>query len=203
MGSLVGQTEANVRKALQIADAMAPCILYLDELDKGLSGTAGSGQLDSGVNARMLGYFLTWLNDHASDVFVVATANDIAKLPSELSRAGRFDAVYFLDLPARPERQAIWRLYLRRYRLDERQKIPPDEGWTGAEIQACCRLAVLLDVPLLTAARHVVPVSCTAHDAIERLRRWADGRCLCADRGGIYRYSDRSYPRRRIERLPA
>jgi hypothetical protein len=89
MGSLVGQTEANIRQALRIADAMAPAVLFLDECEKALSGVASSGQTDSGVAARLFGTFLSWLNDHESDVFVVATCNDIAKLPPEFSRAER------------------------------------------------------------------------------------------------------------------
>lgn len=88
MGSLVGQTENNIRKALQIADAMAPSILFVDEVEKALSGAAGGAQ-DSGVSARMFGKLLTWMNDHTSDVFLVATCNDISKLPPEFVRAER------------------------------------------------------------------------------------------------------------------
>ena len=99
MGSLVGESERNVRQALRIADAMAPCVLFCDELDKGLSGVASSSQGDSGVSNRLFGSFLTWLSDHESDVFVVATANDISRLPPEFSRAERFDATFFVDLP--------------------------------------------------------------------------------------------------------
>jgi hypothetical protein len=86
MGSLVGQTESNIRQALRIADAMAPCVLFLDEVEKALSGVASSGQTDSGVSARLFGTFLTWLNDHESDVFVICTCNDISKLPPEFAR---------------------------------------------------------------------------------------------------------------------
>ena len=91
LGSLVGQTESNVRQALRIADAMAPCLLFLDEIDKALAGVASSGQTDSGVTARLFGSFLTWLSDHESDVFVIATCNDISKLPPEFTRAERWD----------------------------------------------------------------------------------------------------------------
>ena len=83
MGSLVGSTEANIRQALRIADAMAPCILFCDEVEKALSGVANSGQTDSGVSARLFGSLLTWLNDHTTDVYLVATCNDISKLPPE------------------------------------------------------------------------------------------------------------------------
>ena len=96
MGSLVGSTEANIRQALRIADAMAPCILMIDEVEKALSGVASGGSTDSGVSARLFGTFLTWLNDHESDVFTICTCNDISKLPPEFSRAERFDGIFFL-----------------------------------------------------------------------------------------------------------
>jgi len=104
MGSLVGSTEANIRRALKIIDAMAPCVTMIDEVEKALAGVASSGQTDSGVSARLFGTFLTWLNDHQSDVFTICTCNDIGKLPPEFSRAERFDGVFFLDLPGVQQR---------------------------------------------------------------------------------------------------
>ena len=186
MGSLVGQSEANIRQALKTADAMAPCVLFIDELDKALSGVASSGQTDSGVSARLFGTFLSWLNDHQSDVFVACSANDISKLPPEFSRAERFDGVFFLDLPTAEQRQAIWEIYLPMFGLDLSQARPKDDQWTGAEIRACCRLAALLDLPLTAAAQNVVPVAATAAESVEQLRRWASGRCLSAHQPGIY-----------------
>ena len=112
LGSLVGQSEQNIRQALRIADAMAPCILFCDEIEKALSGVASSGQTDSGVSARLFGNLLTWLNDHTSDVFFVGTCNAIGKLPPEFARAERFDAIFFVDLPGAKEREAIWKIYL-------------------------------------------------------------------------------------------
>ena len=179
MGSLVGQTERNIRQALRIVDAMAPAVAFLDECEKAFAGTASQG--DSGVSARLFGTFLSWLNDRESDTFVVATANDISRLPPEFSRAERFDGVFFLDLPGREQRQAIWRLYLAKYQLDAAQKLPPDDDWTGAEIKSCCRLAALLDVPLVAAAQNIVPVAKTSAEAVDKLRTWASGRCLSAD----------------------
>ena len=187
LGSLVGQTESNVRQVLKVADAMSPCILFCDEIEKGLAGAAGSGQTDSGVSARLFGSLLTWLSDHESDVFFVATSNDISKLPPEFSRAERFDGVFFVDLPGVNERRAIWKLYLEKFGLDPTQPRPVDADWTGAEIRACCRLAALLEIPLLEAGRNVVPVARTAAESLARLRDWASGRCLAADApGGIY-----------------
>jgi hypothetical protein len=204
MGSLVGQSESNVRQALRIADAMAPCILFADEIEKALSGVASSGQSDSGVSARLFGSLLTWMNDHTSAVYLIATCNDISKLPPEFARAERFDAVVFLDLPGSDERQAIWQMYLRQFELDATQRLPNDENWTGAEIRACCRLAALLDLPLVQAAQNVVPVAVTAAESVERLRSWASGRCLSADKPGIYtRTAVQSGTRRRVSRDPS
>ena len=163
---------------------MAPAVLFLDECEKAFSGVSGQG--DSGVSARLFGSFLSWLNDHESDVFVVATANDISKLPPEFSRAERFDGIFFLDLPDANQRQAIWQIYVAKYALDAAQALPKDEGWTGAEVKACCRLAALLDVPLVAAAQNIVPVSRTSAESVEKLRTWASGRCLSADKPGIY-----------------
>ncbi|HVX09955.1 MAG TPA: AAA family ATPase [Pirellulales bacterium] len=185
MGSLVGQSESQTRQALRIADAMQPSILFIDEVEKALSGVA-NGQSDSGVSARMFGNVLTWLNDHESDVFVVCTANDVSKLPPEFSRAERFDGVFFVDLPSAEERRAIWRLYIDMFGLDAGQPRPVDADWTGAEIKSCCRLAALLDVPLTEAANNVVPVARTSAESVERLRSWASGRCLSANEPGIY-----------------
>jgi SpoVK/Ycf46/Vps4 family AAA+-type ATPase len=186
MGSLVGMTEERTRQALRIADAMAPCLVFIDEIEKGLSGVQASGQTDSGVSARMFGTLLSYLNDHESDVYFVCSANDVSKLPPEFTRAERFDAIFFLDLPGSREKEQIWNLYLEKYALDPSQRKPSDRDFTGAEIRACCRLAALLDVPLREAATNIVPVAVAAGESVERLRNWAAGRCLSADRPGIY-----------------
>jgi hypothetical protein len=186
MGSLVGITEERTRQALKIADAMAPCIVFIDEIEKGLSGVQASGQSDSGVSARLLGTLLSYLNDHESDVYFVCSANDVSKLPAEFTRAERFDAIFFLDLPGTREKEKIWQLYLEKFGLDSAQRRPSDRDFTGAEIRACCRLSALLGVPLTEAASNIVPVAVTAGESVERLRNWASGRCLSADRPGIY-----------------
>ncbi len=186
MGSLVGQTESNIRQALRIADAMAPCVLMVDEVEKGLSGVSSSGQTDSGVSARLFGTFLTWLSDHESDVFVVCTANGIDKLPPEFARAERFDGIFFLDLPSGAQKERIWDIWLAAFELDPQQLKPKTDQWTGAEIRSCCRLAALLDIPLIEAAQNVVPVAVTANESVQRLRDWASSRCLSADAPGVY-----------------
>lgn len=199
-GSLVGATEQNVRQALRIIDAMAPCVAFLDEIEKALAGVGGSG--DSGVATRLFGTLLTYLSDHESDVFVVATSNNISKLPPEFTRAERWDAAYFIDLPTAPEKDLIWLQYRRLYAIPEGQARPDDTSWTGAEVRSCCRLAALLDVPLTQAAHHVVPVAVTAAEQVERLRSWASGRCLSASAPGIYRRDGEPAlkPGRRVQR---
>ena len=201
-GSLVGQSEGNMRAALRLVDAMAPCIVFCDEIEKALAGATSSGQTDSGVTARLFGSLLTWLNDHESDVFFVGTCNDAAKLPAEFARAERFDGVFFVDLPGRTQKDMIWAIYTQRYGLDAKQPKPDDTDWTGAEIKSCCRLAALLDIPLVQAAENVVPVSVTAGEKIEDLRQWASGRCLAADAPGIFVRSNtcaKARPRRVLE----
>ena len=187
MGSLVGLTEERTRQALRIADAMAPCIVFVDEIEKGLSGVQASGQTDSGVSARMFGTLLSYLNDHESDVYFVCSANDVSKLPPEFTRAERIRR----DLLPRPARVTGEGASSGGCTSRSSGSIPPssrpsDRDFTGAEIRACCRLAALLDVPLTEAATNIVPVAVTAGESVERLRNWAAGRCLSADRPGIY-----------------
>ncbi len=204
MGGIVGQTEERTRRALKIIDAMQPAVLFIDELEKALGGTSNSGQTDSGVGSRMLGTLLTWLADHESDVFVIATSNDVSKLPPELTRAERFDAIFFLDLPGKSQKEAIWQMYLERFGLDPSQGLPNDGSWTGAEIRACCRLAALLNVSLVQAAQNVVPVAITSAESVERLRSWASGRCLSAESGGVFTTTIQATrkPRRRLTQNP-
>jgi hypothetical protein len=199
LGSLVGQSEERTRQALRTIDAMAPCVLMIDEVEKAFSGASGSAN-DSGVSSRMMGTFLTWLNDHESDVFVVCTANDVKRLPPEFSRAERFDGVFFLDLPGRTQKDEIWRLYRNQFGIATDESTPEDDQWTGAEIKSCCRLAALLDVSLIEASKNVVPVAKTSSESIGRLRQWANGRCLSSDHSGLFLASSGSSSKRRGSR---
>ena len=204
MGSLVGQTEERTRQALRIIDAFGPSVVIIDEVDHALAGHNASG--DSGVMSRFFGAMQTWLNDHTSDAFVVCTSNDISSLPAAFTRAERFDGVYYVDLPGVVQKRTVWRIYLEKFGLDPAQARPVDADWSGAEIRACCRLAALLDVPLVEAAQNVVPVARTAYEAVERLRTWAGGRCLNAESpGGIYRSSGVTSPKplRKVRRDPS
>jgi len=182
MGSLVGESEAALRKALKQIDAMGECIVMIDEVEKCLAG----GSRDGGVSSRLLGTLLTWLNDREGNSFVVCTANDISNLPPEFTRAERFDGIYFVDLPEKEAKEAIWRIYESKFMITDQER-PDDADWTGAEIKACCRLAKLLGTTLKEAAENVVPVASTAKESIDSLRNWALKRCLDANRPGIYR----------------
>lgn len=139
-GSYVGDTEANTRNALKTAEAMAPCVLWIDEIEKGLSGVGSSGKTDSGVTSRMFGSILTWMQEKKSAVYVVATANSIENLPQELLRKGRFDEIFFVDLPNEEERKEIFEIQLRNRKRDPKRfdigaLAKDSDGYTGAEIE--------------------------------------------------------------------
>ena len=139
-GSLVGDTEANTRRALKMAEEMAPAILWIDEIEKGLSGIQSSGKTDSGVTSRLFGAILTWMQEKEAPVFVVATANNISELPPEFTRKGRFDEVFFVDLPYIDEREEIFQIQLKKYKrepknFDVKKLAELTDYYTGAEIE--------------------------------------------------------------------
>ena len=181
-GSLVGESEARLRAALAVIEAMAPCIVFIDEIEKALGGVASSHLTDGGTVARVVGRFLTWLNDRPKDICVIATCNDIDKLPSELSRAERWDCLFFSDLPTPEERLVIWRIWLKYYGLPDDAPLPPDDGWTGAEIKTCCRLAAMMGISPAEAAQFIVPIAQAQAEKIAHLREWASQRCVPASK---------------------
>jgi len=190
MGSLVGDTEANTRRALKTIDAMSPCVLMVDEVEKALAGSGG-GAHDSGVGARLLGSLLTWMNDHTSEVFIIMTSNDITGLPPEFTRAERFDGIFFLDLPGKEQREMVWDIYTTYYAKHGLTKEmiaerPDDENWTPAEIKANCRLATLHNTTLKEASKFIVPVYKTSKEKIVALQQWATNRTLSSDYPGMY-----------------
>lgn len=141
-GSLVGDTEAKTRRALEIAEAMAPAILWIDEIEKGLSGVGSSGKTDSGVTSRMFGTILTWLQEKEAPVYVIATANNISSLPPEFLRKGRFDEIFFVDLPSEEERKEIFKIQIEKKKrkaedFDIEKLANLSDGYTGAEIEEC------------------------------------------------------------------
>jgi ATP-dependent 26S proteasome regulatory subunit len=177
-GSLVGESEGRIREALKIVDAFSPCILFIDEIEKGLSGIQSSGQTDGGTGSRVFGTFLTWLNDHRSRVFVIATCNDISKIPPEFLRAERWDAIFFIDLPSTRERKIILDLYKKMYHIEGEPT--STEGWSGAEIKSVCRIAAMMQTTIREAECFVMPLSRSMADKIEGLRQWAKERTIPA-----------------------
>jgi SpoVK/Ycf46/Vps4 family AAA+-type ATPase len=125
-GGLVGQSEANIRKAIRCAEAMSPCILMIDEIEKGLSGTSGSDG-DSGTGSRVFGTLLSWMNDKTAEVFVAATANEFDRLPPEMLRKGRFDEIFFVDFPHRKEREEIFKIHVKKALFRKKRDISGQE----------------------------------------------------------------------------
>jgi hypothetical protein len=187
LGKYVGESEHSTARTIQVIERMAPIILVIDELEKAISGSSDSGSSsDGGVMRRILGAFLTWLQDKTSEVYVIGTCNDISSLPPELSRAGRFDAVFFLDFPDAGQRKKIWNIYRKKHAIPASDGTPKDIGWTGTEIEHCCQMARMMGKSLLESAAYIVPVGKASRDKLEQLREYAAGRFLDANRGGLY-----------------
>jgi SpoVK/Ycf46/Vps4 family AAA+-type ATPase len=187
-GSLQGQSEEFTRRMFATVDVMDPCVLCLDEVEKGLSGSESSGKTDGGTGSRMLGQVLTWTSDHKSDVFLICTCNSVAGLPPELYRSGRFDRLFFFDLPDAEERQQIWNIYLKYYGLqaDLGELIDISEHWTGAEIESACRICDLTGDPLEQCIEDANLIWNNQRDNIIKLREWAHHNCNSATTGRLY-----------------
>src|SRR4051812_12384536 len=137
---LVGQSESNLRAVIQTAEAIAPCVLWIDELEKGFAGSRSSGSTDGGTSARVFGSFISWMQEKKAPVFIVATANDVSQLPPEMLRKGHWDELFFVVLPNQAERQAIWQIQIAKYDRDPKdfdilQLARATEGFTGSEIE--------------------------------------------------------------------
>ena len=186
-GSFIGQTEENMRKALRMAEALSPAVLWLDEIEKAFAGSKGGGQTDAGVSARVFGTFLTWLQEKEKPVFVVATANSVTSLPPELLRKGRFDEIFFVDLPTREERETIFSIHLSKRGRDP-SAFPLSalaeraEGFSGAEIEEAIVSAMYAAFPqgrdlqgsdIAMALEETVPLSVLLAEEIDGLRTWA------------------------------
>jgi hypothetical protein len=186
-----GETEKNLRDALASTELLAPCVLWIDEIEKGLAG----GGDDGGVSRRVLGYLLTWMAERKAKVFVVATANTVDELPAELLRKGRFDEIFFVDLPQAGVREAIFTLHLKRRQLDPARfdlsvLAEASDGFSGAEIEQTLVSALydaagnntpLDQATVLNALKQTRPLSVLMHEKVEALRAWAQGRCVAAD----------------------
>jgi len=186
-----GETEKNLREALASAEQLAPCVLWIDEIEKGL---ASSGE-DGGVSRRVLGYLLTWMAERKSPVFIVATANQVQELPAELLRKGRFDEIFFVDLPSPDARVELLQLHLtRRHLQPELFALPAlaaaSDGFSGAEIEQAVVAGLYsahaenkpLDTELLmTEIRNTRPLSVLMAEQVQSLREWARERTVPAD----------------------
>jgi len=192
--SYIGESERNLRDALRQTEAMSPVILWIDEIEKGFA-SAASQSTDGGLSKRMFGTLLTWMQEHEAPVFVIATANDIEALPPELLRKGRFDEIFFVDLPDETVRKDIFAIHLKKRGRDPAQfdldaLARTSEGYSGAEIEQAVISALHeayanktdLDTRrLLSALRTSPPLSVTMAESVQCLRAWAEGRCVPAD----------------------
>ncbi|MDP7421414.1 MAG: AAA family ATPase, partial [bacterium] len=188
--SLVGSSESNIRQAITIAESVAPSILWVDEIEKAFSGIQSSGFSDAGTTARVLGTFITWLQEKKSPVFVIATANRIDLLPPELLRKGRLDEIFFVDLPGARERKEIFEIHLRKRKkisaiFDFQALAVATDGFSGSEIEQVVISAMfdafeagteLTTALLIKNARDTVPLSVTMSSQIDALRKWAGSR---------------------------
>jgi SpoVK/Ycf46/Vps4 family AAA+-type ATPase len=199
-GGLVGSSEENIRNVIKTAEAIAPAILWIDELEKGFSGTGSSGQTDGGTTSRVFASFITWLQEKTSPVFVIATANNVHQLPPELLRKGRFDDIFFCDLPDREDRRSILDIHIRKKGRDPGQfdldrLVDATVDYSGAEIEQAV-VAALYDAfdsgndlasdGLLNTLKDIVPLAITMREQIEAMREWARTRARpAASRGRV------------------
>ncbi len=198
MNSLLGASEANLEKCLQTAAALAPCVLFIDEMEKAFGGS-GSGNLDGGTSGRMLGRILTWMQERTEPVFIIATANSIEGLPPELLRKGRFDEIFFIDLPSAEEREEIFKIHIAKVgrkpsKFDLDKLIASSEGFSGAEIEAAVTSALFTvfdkyegekDISTKSLLRELdatTPLSETMKERIQHLRAWAATRTRSASK---------------------
>jgi SpoVK/Ycf46/Vps4 family AAA+-type ATPase/DNA-directed RNA polymerase subunit K/omega len=192
--SLIGSSEENLRRAIRVAESVSPAVLWIDEIEKGLAGSSGAAVTDSGVSARVFGSLLTWLQEKSAPVFVVATANRIEALPPELMRKGRFDEIFFIDLPSSAERRDIFRIHITRRKRDPAAfdldaLSTASAGYSGSEIEqaviaglyyAFAEGCELRQAHVMKAVQEAFPISSTMGEDIARLRDWAKNRTRAA-----------------------
>ena len=198
-GGTVGSSEEHMRQAIALAESIAPGVLWIDELEKGLSGLGSSNVSDGGTTARVIGTFLTWMQEKQHAFFVVATCNDISALPPELLRKGRFDEIFFVDLPTHAERRAIFEIHVTRRKRDPADHdldalAKATRGYSGAEIEAAVVAGMfgafqagreLATADILQACRETVPLSVIAEEKIVALREWGRLRTRRASSGDM------------------
>ena len=189
-GSLVGSSEENVRRAIAVAESVAPAVLWVDEIDKAFVGSQSSGATDGGTTARVFGTFLTWLSEKKAAVFVVCTANDVSQLPPELLRKGRLDEIFYVDLPSEEERGEIFRIHLSKRGRDPKKfdleaLVAASKDLSGAEVEEAIISALydafyakqeLATEHVLATLGQMVPLARTMAEKISSQRKWAAGR---------------------------
>ena len=195
---IVGSSEENLRSVIKTAESVAPCIMWVDEIDKAFSSSTFSG--DSGTSSRIFGTFLTWMQEKKSPVFVVATANDVSHLPPELIRKGRFDDIFFVDLPDEEERKEILKIHLEQrtldlFNFDLNQLVKETSHFTGAEIEAAIVSAMyegfsdnkrqIETVDIIKELKESVPISTTMKEKVTALREWAEKRARHASKSKV------------------
>jgi len=194
--SLVGDSERRIREATQVIDAFGEVVVWIDEVEKAFAGSKSSGELDAGTTANMFSHFLTWVQESSASAIIMATANDISKLPPEFIRAGRFDATFFVDLPTTKERIDIIRIMNRKYGSDipttYAQKL---NGYTGAEIEQLAKDSLYDGID--EAFNALVPLSRVMRDEINALRDWAKNRARPANT-----IEDKPKDQRKIRQIP-
>lgn len=192
--SYIGSSEENIRRAISVAESLAPVVLWIDEIEKGFSGIKSSGSTDAGVTSRIFGTFLTWMQEKTKPVFVIATANSISDMPPELLRKGRFDDIFFIDLPKESERDEIFHIHLSRRKrkpesFDIGALVKLTAGYSGAEIEMAIVEAMYTGFSagrefdtndVAQAIRASVPLSRTMAEGIQELREWAKARARMA-----------------------
>jgi SpoVK/Ycf46/Vps4 family AAA+-type ATPase len=191
----IGETEKRIQKVFKVAEGLAPCVLWIDELEKVFAGSGpDSASVDAGVSSRILAAFLSWMQDRKAPVFVAATCNNVTALPPELIRKGRFDELFFVDLPNQAERKQILAIQLKRRKrnpeeFDLQSIASAARGFSGAETDAAVQAALyaafaskqpLTTQNLLTAIAQTVPLSTTRAEEIQELRTWAQTRAVPA-----------------------
>jgi ATP-dependent Zn protease len=195
---IVGSSENNMRQVFKVAESVAPCILWLDEIDKGMSGSRSSSVSDGGTTSRVLGSWLTWMQENQSPVFIVATANDISNLPPELMRKGRFDEIFFVDLPSSAEREVIFNIHLNKRKRDINKfdlstLAEESHNFTGAEIEAAIVSAMYEAFnesrefntdDIVESLNEIVPLAVTMKEEIDSLKLWASERARNASNSG-------------------
>lgn len=205
-GGLVGETERKTRQLIQLMEAVAPCVVLIDEVEKALAGLGSSDATDSGVTARLMSNLLYWLQEKTAPVYIMATANEVGKLPPEMLRKGRFDELWFVDLPSQQEREAILRIHIERTGRDlkkfkgwEKLAGLPTLGYTGAELEAIVKQAMFdafsdgqrefTTADIDKAIAVTVPLIKTKAKEIEELRKWANNKARQANVGEVVKVS--------------